>query len=328
MKVGVWFDLRNPPGWRQDPARLAAFTLELCEEAELLGADSLWFSEHHGFEDGYLSQPLTFAAAAAARTTRVRLGTGILVAPLRKTVQLAEEAAVVDLISGGRLELGLGAGYRLPEFELFGTDFTARYRILDQQVSELRRLWGDGGLTPAPAQKELPIWLGYQGPKGARRAGRMGEGLLTVAKDSWPHYRDGLAEGGHDPATARMAGGIQAYVTDDPERDWPRVAPHIAYAQDGYRRYMVEGTGHPVPRPVDPERLRTRGPDAGPMSYFLFGTPEEVAKAIGEYAGDAPVQTVWLGASVAGLPEDLAVRHVQTICTRLRPLLGPLLKED
>ena len=147
VNIGVWFDLRNPPGWRQDPARLYAFALELCEEAELLGADSLWFTEHHGFEDGYLPQPLTFAAAAAARTTRVRLGTGILIAPLRKTAQLAEEAAVVDLISGGRLELGLGAGYRVPEFELFGTDFTARYQILDQQVAELRRLWGDGGLT-------------------------------------------------------------------------------------------------------------------------------------------------------------------------------------
>ena len=109
-EIGVWFDLRNPPAWRQDPARLYAFALELCEEAELLGADSLWFSEHHCFEDGYLPQPLTFAAAAAARTTRVRLGTGILVAPLRKTAQLAEEAAVVDIISGGRLELGLGAG--------------------------------------------------------------------------------------------------------------------------------------------------------------------------------------------------------------------------
>ena len=321
MKIGVWFDLRNPPGWRQDPARLAAFTLELCEEAELLGADSLWFSEHHGFEDGYLPQPLTFAAAAAARTTRVRLGTGILVAPLRKTAQLAEEAAVVDLISGGRLELGLGAGYRVPEFELFGTDVTTRYQTLDGQVSELRRLWGDQGLTPAPVQDRLPVWLGYQGPKGARRAGRMGEGLLTVAASSWPHYRDGLAEGGHDPATARMAGGVQAYVTDDPERDWPLVAPHIAYAQDSYRRYMVEGTDHPAPRPVDPERLRAHGPEAGPMSYFLFGTPEEIAKAIQHYAGEAPVRTVWLGASIAGLPEDLAARHVQTICTRLRPLL-------
>ena len=57
------------------------------------------------------------------------------------------------------------------------------------------------------------------------------------------------------------------------------------------------------------------------MSYFLFGSPEQVAKEILAHAGDAPVQTVWLGASVAGLPEDLAARHVQTICTRLRPLL-------
>jgi alkanesulfonate monooxygenase SsuD/methylene tetrahydromethanopterin reductase-like flavin-dependent oxidoreductase (luciferase family) len=325
VKIGLWFDLRNPPGWRRDPARLYGFTLELCEEAERLGADSLWFSEHHGFEDGYLPQPLTFAAAAAARTTRVRLGTGILVAPLRKTAQLAEEAAVVDIISGGRLDLGLGAGYRVPEFDLFGTDFTERYRILDTQVRELRRLWGDGGpsssLTPAPIQEKLPIWLGYQGPKGARRAGRMGEGLLTLAKTSWPHYREGLAEGDHDPAIGRMAGGVQAYVTDDPERDWPLVAPRIAYQQDSYRRYMVEGTGSPAPRSVDPERLRTRGPDAGPMSYFLFGTPEEVAMAIRDHRGDAPVHTVWLGASVAGLPEDLAARHVQTICGRLRPLL-------
>jgi alkanesulfonate monooxygenase SsuD/methylene tetrahydromethanopterin reductase-like flavin-dependent oxidoreductase (luciferase family) len=321
MKIGVWFDLRNPPGWRQDPARLYGFTLELCEEAERLGADSVWFSEHHGFEDGYLPQPLTFAAAAAARTTRVRLGTGILIAPLRRTAQLAEEAAVVDIISGGRLDLGLGAGYRVPEFELFGSDFAARYRILDAQVKELRRLWADGGLTPAPVQRRLPIWLGYQGPKGARRAGLMGERLLTLSSTSWPHYRDGLAQGGHGPDSARMGGGVQAYVTDDPERDWPRVAPHIAYAVDSYRRHLVEGTGQPVPRPVDPEQLRTREPEAGPLSYFLFGTPEQVAKAIGEYAGDTPVHTVWLGASVAGLPEDLAARHVQTICTRLAPLL-------
>jgi alkanesulfonate monooxygenase SsuD/methylene tetrahydromethanopterin reductase-like flavin-dependent oxidoreductase (luciferase family) len=321
VNIGVWFDLRNPPAWRQDPARLYGFTLELCEEAERLGADSVWFSEHHGFEDGYLPQPLTFAAAAAARTTRVRIGTGVLVAPLRKTPQLAEEAAVVDIISGGRLDLGLGAGYRVPEFELFGADLAARYTTLDQQVKELRRLWGAGGLTPAPVQDRLPIWLGYQGPKGARRAGRMGEGLLTVAPSSWPHYRDGLAEGGHDPATARMSGGIQGCVTDDPERDWPLVAPHIAYNQDSYRRYMVEGTDNPVPRPVDPERLRSRQPDGRPLSYFLFGTPEEVAAAIRDYVGEAPVQTVWLGGSIAGFPEDMAVRHVQTICTQLRPLL-------
>jgi alkanesulfonate monooxygenase SsuD/methylene tetrahydromethanopterin reductase-like flavin-dependent oxidoreductase (luciferase family) len=321
VNVGVWFDLRNPPGWRQDPARLYGFSLELCEEAERLGADSVWFSEHHGFEDGYLPQPLTFAAAAAARTTKVRLGTGILIAPLHKTAQLAEEAAMVDIISGGRLDLGLGAGYRVPEFQLFGADIAARYATLDLQVEQLRELWSAGGLTPAPVQDRLPVWLGYQGPKGARRAGRMGEGLLTVSASSWPHYRDGLADSGHDAAAARMAGGVNAYVTDDPERDWPLVTPHIAYQQNSYRNYMVEGTNRPAPRPVDAERLRSRGPDAGPMSYFWFGTPEQVAAAIRHHVGDAPVSTVFLWASIAGFSEDMAVRHVQTICTQLRPLL-------
>ncbi len=120
VNVGVYFDLRNAPSWPQDPARLYGFTLELCEEAERLGAHSVWLSEHHLFDDGYLPQPLTFAAAVAARTTRVRIGTAVLLAPLHDAVEIAEQVAVVDLVSNGRVELGLGAGYRVPEFELFG----------------------------------------------------------------------------------------------------------------------------------------------------------------------------------------------------------------
>src|SRR3954447_11704050 len=103
MKVGLYFDVRSPPAWRQDWARLYSFTLEVCEEADRLGIDSLWFSEHHLFSDGYLNQPLTFAAAVAARTHRARIGTAVLIAPIRTAVQLAEEAALVDLVSNGRL---------------------------------------------------------------------------------------------------------------------------------------------------------------------------------------------------------------------------------
>ena len=99
MNVGLYFDLRNPPAWATDFGRLYGFTLEMCEEAERLGCHSIWLSEHHRFDDGYLSQPLTMAAAVAARTRVPRIGTAIVVAPLHHPVELAEQAAVVDIIS-------------------------------------------------------------------------------------------------------------------------------------------------------------------------------------------------------------------------------------
>lgn len=82
MRVGLYFDLRNPGRWRRDPTELYGAFLELCEEAEHLGIDSVRVTEHHGFDDDYLPAPLTLLAAAAARTRRIRLGTGIVVAPL------------------------------------------------------------------------------------------------------------------------------------------------------------------------------------------------------------------------------------------------------
>ena len=322
LNVGLYFDLRNPEPWRQDPARLHGFTLEACEEAERLGAHSVWFTEHHRFDDGYLSQPLTFAAAAAARTSRVRLGTAVIVAPLHNPVEIAEQAALVDLISGGRLDVGIGAGYRVPEYKLYGVSGERRYGITDERARQLRRLWtgGDGGVTPRPVQERVPLWMGYLGPQGARRAGLLGEGLLAADPTLWEPYRAGLVEGGHDPASGRMAGGIQGWVSEDPEADWPVVARHLGYQVDSYRRHMVEGTDAPVPRTVDPERLRARDP-RGSLDYFFLDTPEGMADRIRRHVKGAPVETVLLWASLGGMPEELVARHIQTVCTRLIPLL-------
>ena len=90
----------------------------------------------------------------------------------------ARQSAIVDLISSGCVDLGLGAGYRVPEFELFGASMERRYGATDGCARELRRLWDV--VTPRPAQERLPIWMGYQGPQGARRAGVLGESLLSI----------------------------------------------------------------------------------------------------------------------------------------------------
>lgn len=321
MKVGLYFDLRNPSEWHADPASLYAFTLELCEEADRLGIDSVWFTEHHRFDDGYLSQPLTMAAAVAARTRECRIGTGIIVAPLHNPVEIAEQAAIVDLVSGGRLDLGLGAGYRIPEFELYGASTTRRYAETDRRVSEIRRLWSSGEITPGPVQDPVPVWLGYLGPQGAARAGRLGANLLTPNAEMWPGYRDALVDAGHDPRTAKMGGGIQGWVSEDPESDWPFVSKHLAYQLDSYRRHMVQGADRPVPPPVDPDKVASRNP-RGSLDYFFYGTPDDVAGRVREHTAGAPVDTVYFWASLGGMPEDRVRDNVTTICTRLRPLLA------
>ena len=320
MNVGICFDLRRPIGASTSMSRLYSFTLEVCEEADRLGCHSIWLSEHHLFDDGYLPQPMTFAAAIAARTSSVRIGTAITIAPLHHPPALAEQVAVVDLISDGRVDLGMGTGYRIPEFELYGADLNTRYSTTDHCARELRRLWRS--VTPGPVQDPLPIWMGYQGPQGARRAGLLGERLLTANSASWAPYRDALIDGGHDPAArGRMAGAISGWATHDPEGDWPLVSEHVAAQFDSYRRHMVEGTNQPIPRPVDPDALRSRSSSKGVLDRIIYGTPEEFAEQVASITQGAPVDTVFLWASIAGMGEEMVVRNVKTICTDLAPLL-------
>jgi alkanesulfonate monooxygenase SsuD/methylene tetrahydromethanopterin reductase-like flavin-dependent oxidoreductase (luciferase family) len=322
VKVGIYFDMRNPPQWRQDWSRLYRFTLEMVQEAEHLGIDSVWTSEHHLFEDGYLTQPLTMLAAMAAVTTKVRLGTAVLLAPLRSAIQISEEATIVDVLSGGRLDLGLGAGYRHPEYGLFAADITKRYTTTDRRVTELREIFGDPRHQPPTVQGQIPIFLGYQGPKGAKRAGRLGAGLLSANGALWEQYREGLIEGGHDPAVGRMKGAFSGWVTEDPEADWPVVKEHLRYQLDSYRRYMVEGTDTSVPRPVDPDRIRSAADMGRAFGAFVHDTPQVFAQSVRDYVADAPVEEIFIWASIAGMPERMVADQIRLIATKLKPLLA------
>jgi len=320
VKVGLSFTLDTTSREPSASARLYGFMLEVAEEADRLGLDHLWYSEHHRWDGGHLTQPLAFCAAVAARTKHIRIGTGVVIAPFRSAQHLAEEAALADLISGGRFELAVGAGYRLPEFELFGAAMGQRYDATDARVREVRSLLASGAVRPRPLQEPLPIWLGYQGPRGARRAGLLGEGLLSASPASWPHYRAGLLEAGHPESTARMAGAFEGWISEDPEADWPLVSRHAALKYDTFRRHMVEGTGRDDPRPVDLERLRS-SPLGDPMRYFLMATPEEAAERIAARVAGLPVVEIHIEAPMTDMDEARVLDHVTTVATRLRPLL-------
>ncbi|MDE0886816.1 MAG: LLM class flavin-dependent oxidoreductase [Myxococcota bacterium] len=320
MRLGVYLDLRNPPEWRRPWSEHYARSLEWIEEAERLGADSVWLSEHHFFEDGYLPQPLTFAGAVAARTRRMRIGTAILLAPLRSALQIAEEAAVVDCLSGGRLDLGLGAGYVAREFEAYGADLARRYTTTDDRVRQIRALMGGGELAPPPVQAPLPIWLGYQGPQGAARAGRLGTGLLTLGRSSFEPYRDGLIEGGHDPSEARMAGLVSAVVHEDPDSVREELLPHIAHQLNTYR----EAAAGRAVRAITPEMLRDG--DAGGKAFRATEilTPEALVDRIVEQCKGLPAHEAYFWLSVSGMSDDLVQRHLELLCQKVRPALAAL----
>lgn len=162
----------------------------LATAAEQAGFDSFWVTEHHGLPDGYLPSPLTVLAALAPVTSRITLGTGLVLAPLHHPLRLAEDAAVVDLLSGGRLILGLGLGYAEHEYRAFGVDPATRGARLEALVGALRQAWtGDEfscsalGLdavrvTPAP-NRRIPIWLGGYAAAAVARAGRIADGHLV-----------------------------------------------------------------------------------------------------------------------------------------------------
>jgi len=315
--IGLFVDMRRLLDSPRSPADHVARTIELLAHAESLGCGSAWFTEHHQFADGYLPQPIVLAAAVAARTSRVRLGTAITLAPLRHPLHVAEEAALVDLISNGRFELGLGAGYAVNEYEAFGEDIGRRFGSTDAVAAEVRRLLASGSVTPGPVQDELPIWLGYQGPQGAARAGRLGLGLLSLDPSLLAPYQDALASAGHDAASARMGGLIEIVVADDPESAAQRVIPHWLHQQNTYRALQRKGDGSPL-RALTEDDARSMLADKGRLGGLRILDVDGAISALRERISAVPALHAYTWLSVGDMPDDIVDRHVELWCGPVR----------
>ncbi len=320
MRLGLSFDLRNPAQWFKPWKEFSAAALDLICAAEELGIDIVKVAEHHLFADGYMPQPLTFLSAVAARTSRIRISTGVMIAPLHSAVEIAEQAAVVDCLSGGRLELAFGAGYRIPEYELYGVDFKDRFKLYEARVKEIRELWTEKRITPQPVQASIPLWAGLKGPRNSRMAGRLGMARLYWGTETWEDYLQGLDEGGYGRQSARLGGSLQGVLADDPERAFGILVPRIEHNWNTYAAYGAEGTGQPAPAPLRAEDFRKA---SGRVSFgFSVVSPEEAAAQIKESAAGRNVDTVYLAGAVSGVIDDFAFRNVDLMATRLKPLLN------
>lgn len=254
MKVGV-----HVPQWGSDAGRDGV--LSVARAAEEAGLDSVWVADHVVYplasktkypygsgetpftpEEGFLDAFVTLAAIAGA-TERIGLGTSVLVMPMREPLQMAKAIATLDVLSGGRVALGVGAGWWLEEFEALGAPFEARGRRMDEQLAILRALWRDGRLShsgefydfgelvcePRPAQAGgPPVWIGGMGPTGRRRAGRSGHGWHALGSHDetliagFADVKRVAREAGRDEGELMLS--TSAGLPPDPQRAVARLA--------------------------------------------------------------------------------------------------------
>lgn len=329
LKFDPWYDFRNPPQWHRNPADLYAETLDQISWADDLGFSCAWVSEHHFTEEGYLPAVFSALAAMAMRTSKMRLGTSVLLAPLHHPLRLAEEAAVVDAISNGRLELGLAPGYRVAEFEAMGVPKSQRGARTDEIIELLIKAWTDDRVNhdgrhyqfsdvpvgPKPVQDPYPsLWIGGSSLVAARRAARFGCKFMPdsgAAPEVFTEYSDGLAAAGHP--TGELATNMVIYVCEDPERGWEEVKEHYFYVYQGYQRWFAEaGDLLQVNDPI-------QSPDDLPRSTHIVGTPEMVIDAIEQQRDRRHFDRLIFWARPPGLDIEKSSRSLELMATKVLP---------
>src|ERR1700739_1183417 len=233
MRIGVVFP-QTEIGADAGAVRAYAKHVEGLGYAHLLaydhvvGADPKVHVGWNGFYDLHdtFHEPLVTFGYLAAVTTSLEPVNGILILPQRQTVLVAKQAAEVDLLSGGRLRLGIGLGWNAAEYEALGEDFSNRGKRSEEQVELMRKLWTEesvtyhgryhtvtgAGIAPLPIQRPIPVWFGASSPRAFRRAGRLGDGWFPIVgpgpklEQARREVAQAATEAGRDPAELGMQG--------------------------------------------------------------------------------------------------------------------------
>ena len=320
---GIRFDLRNPSFANTPMSERINAAIDMTEWADRHGFVVAVLSEHHGCEDGYLPSPLALASAIAARTTDIRIQIAALVAPLHDPLRLAEDAAIVDLISRGRLDLVLTNGYVASEFAMFGRELSERPARTTEAVETLRQAWtGEpfefrgrrARVTPRPQQDPgPPIWLGGSTPPAARRAARIADGFLPSSPELWDVYRKECVVLGKPDPGEHMGGDTSMFhLATDVEAGWAAIVPHAMHEVNAYGQWMVEAglVGVGGYEPVsDPDVLRASG-------QYRVITPAEL---VAEIKAKGPFGFSLFHPLMGGIPPELGWESLRLFETEVLP---------
>lgn len=334
MKVGLVLGMRNPEPWQRPWSEYYREVIDQVRHAEALGFDSVWLSEHHFSDDGYCPSPLVVAAGIATATERITIGTSILVLPLHDPVRVAEDAATVDLLSGGRFVLGVGAGHRPVEFDTFDVPLRNRGARLGEGIELLRQCWADAPVDfrgehydvsgmevhPRPrGGKPIPIWVGARSEAATRRAGRLGDGLLlSRGRRQVEWFHEAAVEHGRDPASLALATMRIVHVADSHADAVRTIGPHLLYHENLYRRWFREAGDFQH----ETELADYGSVDDLPLDRYVLGSPQQVVEEINQLADAYGFGHLLLWGRLAGLSHAEAMRSMERVAAEVMPGLG------
>jgi len=287
-------------------------TIQIAVEAERLGLSSVWTTEHHFVDDGYMPSLAVVSAAIAAATTEIEIGTGVVLAPLHHPLRLAEDAATVSLLSGGRFILGLGLGWSQIEFDALGADRTKRGAAMEEILQILpKALSGDPfshsgpiydlpevAVRPVPSTK-IPVLVGGGAEAAVRRAARLADGIYAnVRRDqllqqiAW--IRDECDRVGRDPAELRIFHYSVILPGSSPEQAVDDYMDHLWHMYWKYSDMEASATRSGPPPQAPPFDQSRRQSVAGRST--VAGTSDQIVTELNEIR------------EAAGLPVEFAAR--------------------
>lgn len=325
MKIGLFLSAQASRG--TSVAQRLDEVLGHVRLAEELGFHSV-FLGHHYLTSSQFLQPVSLAGHLAAVTERVRLGFGVFLSPLWHPLVLAEELATLDCLSGGRLTVGVGAGYRQVEFDALGIEYDSRHRRLVEGIELMRSLWAgeavsydgpfgrvnDARLSLRPVQDVgPPVWIGAFGPKAIARAAALGvpwlaspEGTMDVLEERYALYRDGLRAAGHPlelPYPMSREGAVAATASEAAEA----VRPFLEQQYRGYKQW---------------DQVRDLSIDEVIAQHAVVGTPDDVTHRLREYGRRLGVTEVIMRVDWLGMDPAVAERTIRLLGTEVIPALA------
>jgi len=316
------FDMRAPD-FGAARADLYNAAIEMSEWAESRGCVSIQVCEHHRSKDGYLPAPMILASAISARTKTTPIQIAALIVPLHDPVELAEQMAVLDIVSGGRVTFVCAIGYVPAEYAMFGRDMKGRGARLEESIRVMQRLWNGeeveyqgraAKVTPLPhTPGGPPLLMGGGVAATARRAARLGVGMLAMGTD--PNletiYREACEAEGIEPGMCLNptdGAPLSVFVAKDPDEAWAKWGPHLLYDAQAYAEWM--------------------GDDIDSATKSIAGSVEELRAENGNYqilSVDAAIAAIRARGMLmtqplcGGLPIDYAWESLETLVNDVLP---------